>query len=90
MVFRGDRNMNNRERTEHQIMLWVAGQSVHDDVTDTCCPDYSCCQPERQAPLEEREHYAALCQQGDAWAAARMRLAFLRRTLAEVPELVEV
>ena len=47
-----------------QLRLWVAGESVHNgvpkDPEGECCPDFSCCKPELQAPKEEREHFASL------------------------------
>lgn len=78
-----------REREQRQLRLWVRGRSRHDLVSDTCCPDYSCCRPELQAPLELREHYAALVTQGDLWGVLRLRLAFLQRTITEVSATIE-
>ena len=26
-----------------QLDLWVEGMSLHNQETDTCCPDFSCC-----------------------------------------------
>ncbi len=76
--------MEKRARQEHQLRQWLRGRSTHDYRTDTCCPDYSCCHPELQAPLEQREHYYTLYQQGDLWRVQRLRLEFLGRT---VPQL---
>lgn len=28
---------------EEQVDLWVEGKPVHNDETDECCPDFSCC-----------------------------------------------
>lgn len=35
-----------KERTLEVSSLWVRGVSVHNDVDDECCPDFSCCYPE--------------------------------------------
>jgi hypothetical protein len=77
-----------RGTSQRQLRQWVSGQSTHDRANDRCCPDYSCCRPELQAPREEREHYAALVEQGELWAAQRMRLRFLRRAATSQPEPV--
>ena len=35
---------------EEQLRDWVAGKSIHNNMTNTHVPDYSCCYPELQAP----------------------------------------
>ena len=77
-----DRVTHKRRRADRQLLLWVRGRSVHDWAQDRCVPDYSCCRPELAAPLEEREHYAALLAAGDLWPAVRLRLLFLKRAVA--------
>jgi hypothetical protein len=29
-----------------QLLLWVNGISRHNNITNECCPDFSCCSPE--------------------------------------------
>jgi hypothetical protein len=31
-----------------QMNQWVKGKSSHNDTTDQCCPDYSCCNQENK------------------------------------------
>ncbi len=47
-------------RPNEQLIKWVKGKSVHDHEQDVCCPDFSCCQPELLAPIEEREAFLSL------------------------------
>lgn len=44
---------------KEQLQLWVDGNStcIKDE---QCCPDFSCCMPELQAPKEERELFQQL------------------------------
>lgn len=50
------------ETTGEQLRLWVSGESVHKNLpemnTYECCPDFSCCKPELQAPVEVRQAFA--------------------------------
>lgn len=41
-----------------QLILWLFGKSIHNDVTDECCPDFSCCNPELKEPFKKRLKYA--------------------------------
>lgn len=36
------------EQIDDQLRRWIDGESVHlgDKESGTCCPDFSCCQPE--------------------------------------------
>ena len=43
--------------SEEQLDRWVAGESVHNDERDECCPDFPCCKVELLAPREEREKF---------------------------------
>ena len=42
-----------------QLEKWVAGESIHNNERDECCPDFSCCDPELLAPREIREKVLA-------------------------------
>lgn len=35
-----------QHRVIRQTLQWVNGRSVHNDVDDECCPDFSCCHPD--------------------------------------------
>lgn len=41
-----------------QLELWVAGESVHNDARDECCPDFSCCKPDLLWPKWKRVQFA--------------------------------
>jgi len=43
---------------EKQLELWVAGESVHNDATGECCPDFSCCKPDLLWPKADRVKFA--------------------------------
>lgn len=42
---------------DEQLERWIAGESVHNDSRDECCPDFSCCKPELLAPMEVRKTF---------------------------------
>lgn len=68
-------------REAHQLNLWLAGQSLHLEMPDLCCPDYSCCQPELLAPLEERELYVEARNRRDIPTLTRLDCMFLGRLI---------
>lgn len=41
-----------------QLILWVCGKSIHNHITDECCPDFSCCEPQLKEPFIKRLKYA--------------------------------
>lgn len=43
---------------DEQVERWVTGESVHNDERGECCPDFSCCKPELQAPEDVRQAFA--------------------------------
>ena len=51
---------------EEQMRRWVEGDSVHSDhrgLGPECCPDFSCCQPHLQQPLEVRQAYLSASEE---------------------------
>lgn len=40
---------------KQQLELWVAGKSTHNTFADECCPDFSCCEPDKQWPEDQRQ-----------------------------------
>lgn len=40
--------------SDEQLEQWVNGVSVHNNERDECCPDFSCCNPNSAAPIEQR------------------------------------
>jgi hypothetical protein len=52
-------------RILYQLSQWASGISVHNDIDNMCCPDFSCCNPEIVTPLEKRmEFYKLYREQG--------------------------
>ena len=67
--------------SEEQLDRWVAGESVHNDERDECCPDFPCCKVELLAPREEREKFRGASED----VRAAMLTVFLGRMLAAEP-----
>lgn len=42
---------------DEQLTLWVAGESVHNEDRDECCPDFSCCRPHLKWTKAVRERF---------------------------------
>jgi hypothetical protein len=68
-------------REARQLNHWLRGETVHLCIPELCCPDYSCCQPELLAPLEERELYVEAHNRRDMATITRMDAMFLGRLL---------
>ena len=68
---------------DKQLERWVAGDPVHNDVRDECCPDFSCCQPDLLAPKDVRERFKAAIDAGDERAKMTMLGIFLGAALAK-------
>ncbi len=64
-----------------QLNHWLQGKSLHLEMPDLCCPDYSCCQPDLLAPLEERELYVQAHNAGDVKTLTRLDCMFLGRLI---------
>lgn len=52
------------QRVLHQHKLWVKGHSIHNEVDDECCPDFSCCFPGlfEEDPLKRQQFYFKFVQ----------------------------
>lgn len=46
-----------KKRVEEQLKNWVEGRSIHNDIDNECCPDFSCCKPELLVPKHMRQLY---------------------------------
>jgi hypothetical protein len=68
-------------REARQLNRWLRGESMHRERPDLCTPDYSCCQPELLAPLEERELYVEARNRGDVATVERLDCMFLGRLI---------
>lgn len=62
---------------KEQLERWVAGESVHNDERDECCPDFSCCQPELLASEDERRAFKEAHDRGDENSIMAMLGGFL-------------
>jgi hypothetical protein len=53
------RNLNElhyHDRVVIQGLLWIEGESLHNDIDNECCPDFSCCELELfEKDKEERK-----------------------------------
>lgn len=47
---------------DQQVAEWIDGRSVCPSTTGECCPDFSCCQPKLQWPVDKRRKFAAADQ----------------------------
>ena len=71
-----------KKRSLDQLNRWVNGESVHNDVDNECCPDFSCCNPQANTPIEQRKIFRDLHLAGDL-RAMDMRIGFLGASLAQ-------
>lgn len=46
-----------KQRIDYQLSEWVKGISIHNDIEDECCPDFSCCRPDLKSPEEYRKTF---------------------------------
>jgi hypothetical protein len=46
-----------KERGLDQVNHWCNGESIHNEIDDECCPDFSCCNPDVNTPQELREAF---------------------------------
>ncbi len=46
-----------KKRCTHQLNEWVKDESIHNNVDNECCPDFSCCTPDIITSLEIREAF---------------------------------
>lgn len=54
-------------RVRKQTLAWINGRPYHDQVTDECCPDFSCCEPAlftKDAEQRQREGLEMLRREG--------------------------
>jgi len=64
--------------SDEQLDEWVKGNSIHNETTGECCPDFSCCSPELAIPIEQR----ILFQKNDGNVRFAMLGMFLRGAIA--------
>lgn len=59
-----------------QLERWLAGESIHDNVSEQCVPDFSCC-GKPMAPKEIRERFVKAINDNDDRARMEMLGMFL-------------
>jgi len=78
------------EASKNQLDYWVKGVSVHNEVDDECCPDFSCCNKKMNTPKETRERFAKAASQGDDRIKTEMLGMFLGQAMATMGKKVYV
>lgn len=63
-----------------QLIDWVEGTSKHNEVSDECCPDFSCCRPRLKWPLDERKAFVEARERGDE----QVQTAMIQKALGEL------
>lgn len=46
-----------KERAQLQLDMWLIGKSIHNNVDDECCPDFSCCNKKMKTSKKIREEF---------------------------------
>jgi len=46
------------KRADMQLNSWINGKSIHNDIDEECCPDFSCCVSNINTPIETRKKFA--------------------------------
>lgn len=58
--------------SEEQLRKWVAGESIHNDEENICCPDFSCCNKDIFTAYSQRKKFLKAFLEGDGKTVARM------------------
>lgn len=67
------------ERTKYQLGEWVKGNSIHNEVDEECCPDFSCCNKDMQTPQYEKDQFIRMTNAGHS--TMQLLGAFLSRAM---------
>ncbi len=68
---------------EEQLELWVAGESVYNETTDECCPDFSCCNPKINTPIETKKRFQKAFLKGQDDVFMPILMMFLSEAIAK-------
>lgn len=72
---------------EKQLSKWLKGNSIHNFINDTCCPDFSCCYgKEFLAEKWVRERFVEAYLNNELWVVIPMLIAFEDKLLP--PEVI--
>jgi hypothetical protein len=77
-------------RLEEQLNRWVTGDSVHNNETDECCPDFSCCNDKMDTPIEVRKRFQQAVLEEDHRTQHEMLMMFLSEALEMMGKSEEV
>lgn len=72
---------NLKERCQFQLEEWVKGNSIHNDVDEQCCPDFSCCRKNVNTPVEKRQEYLKIYNEQGPDGCVEMLGGFLSNML---------
>jgi len=70
----------------NQLKQWVNGNSVHDHINDTCCPDFSCCNKDVKTPKDIRERFSRAIKDKDEKTKHEMLGMFLGHAIGTLSE----
>lgn len=65
---------------DDQLAAWLRGESLCPNTRDECCPDFSCCNPDALAPLEQRRAFV----EGTPEVREHLCLGFLGNAFSDV------
>ena len=65
-----------------QLNEWVKGNSVHNEESGECCPDFSCCNEKMKTPKVQRELFLKAYKEGDDTVMYAMLGGFLGEAIA--------
>ena len=66
---------------DEQLELWCNGESVHNDESDECCPDFSFCYKKTNTPIEIRKKFREAHLSGNLELVNEMLMGFLGEML---------
>ena len=65
-----------------QLNLWVEGEPTHNDETNECCPDFSCCNKKVNTPVEVRVLFRDAYLRNNEELQYQMLLVFLSTAIS--------
>jgi hypothetical protein len=69
-------------RCKHQLIKWVNGESIHNNIDDECCPDFSCCNKNVHTDKIIREIFLGAYLKGDDDTINGMLMGFLANSIS--------
>lgn len=53
------------QRELYKVEKWARGISIHNEVDNQCCPDFSCCNKNVNTPMEVRKKFLQMYKDGE-------------------------